>query len=104
MTIVNPLLLLMTSSQVGLLGMSPARSPTPLPPTSPPPPSPPLLPAPPSLPPPTPPPLGVRCAAMSSNDSLWYRAEIESVQLTSPSYANVFYTDYGKPDTVTLGR
>lgn len=53
---------------------------------------------------PSPPPLGLLCAAMSSTDGHWYRAELERVQLLNPSYANVFYYDYGKADTVTLQR
>ena len=48
---------------------------------------------------------GVRVAAIFSEDDLWYRAEVMSVNLSPPpSYVTVLYMDYGNSENVPLNK
>ena len=49
-------------------------------------------------------PLGLKCAARFSGDSLLYRAEVESVELSPSVFVSVIYTDYGNSEMLTLNK
>ena len=47
---------------------------------------------------------GMLCCARYSEDDLWYRAQVKSVQRQNPLEVRVVYVDYGTTEVVNTDR